>query len=118
MQIRGHVFLVTGAASGLGAEVRFADLPIIDEALHWAQQGTATGASARNWSGYGTEVRLPDGLPDWQRTLITDPQTSGGLLVACSAETEAQVLAEFRQHGFDAARRIGRMVAGQGVTVL
>ena len=76
-----------------------------------------TGASARNWSGYGSEMRLPEGAPDWQRALITDPQTSGGLLVACSADTEAAVLAEFRKQGFDAACRIGRMVAGQGVTV-
>ena len=57
------------------------------------------------------------GMPDWQRALLTDPQTSGGLLVSCSADTEAEVLAEFRKQGFDSARRIGRMVAGQGVSI-
>jgi selenide, water dikinase len=115
--LAGHLLEIC-RGSGLGAELRFADLPLIDEAQRWAEQGTVTGASARNWSGYGKEVRLPEGAPDWQRALITDPQTSGGLLVACSAQTEAQVLAEFRKHGFDAARRIGRMVAGQGITVI
>jgi len=114
--LAGHLLEIC-RGSRLGAKVRFADLPIIDEALHWAQQGTVTGASARNWSGYGKEVRLPEDAPDWQRALITDPQTSGGLLVACAPDTEAQVLAEFRKHGFDTACCIGQMVAGQGVTV-
>ena len=114
--LAGHLLEIC-RGSGLGANVRFDDLPIIEEALHWARQGTVTGASARNWTGYGSEIRLPEGAPAWQRALITDPQTSGGLLVACSAETEAEVRAEFRKHGFDAACRIGTMVAGQGVTV-
>ena len=114
--LAGHLLEIC-RGSGLGASVRFADLPVIDEARHWAQQGTVTGASARNLTGYGSEIRLPEGAPAWQRALITDPQTSGGLLVACSADSEATVLAEFRKQGFDAACRIGRMVAGQGVTV-
>ena len=114
--LAGHLLEIC-RGSGLGANVRFDDLPIIEEALHWARQGTVTGASERNWSGYGSEIRLPASMPAWQRALLTDPQTSGGLLVACSAETEAEVRAEFRKHGFDAACRIGTMVAGQGVTV-
>ncbi len=114
--LAGHLLEIC-RGSRLGAQVRFADLPVIEEALQWAKQGTVTGASARNWSGYGKEVRLPAGMSDWQRALITDPQTSGGLLVACSADSEAAVLAVFRKQGFDAACRIGRMVAGQGVTV-
>ena len=114
--LAGHLLEIC-RGSKLGANVRFADLPIIEEALHWARQGTATGASGRNWSGYGKEIRLPEGMPDWQRALLTDPQTSGGLLVACAADTQAEVLAEFRKQGFDTACRIGRMVAGQGVGV-
>ena len=115
--LAGHLLEIC-RGSRLGASVRFGDLPIIDEALAWAKQGTVTGATDRNWSGYGSEVRLPAGAPDWQRALITDPQTSGGLLVACAADTEAEVLAEFWKHGFDAACRIGEMVAGRGITVV
>ncbi len=115
--LAGHLLEIC-RGSKLGAKVRFAELPIIEEALHWAQQGTVTGASARNWSGYGNEVRLPEGMPDWQRALLTDPQTSGGLLVACAPDTEAQVLAEFSRHGFADARRIGTMVTEQGITVI
>jgi selenide, water dikinase len=114
--LAGHLLEIC-RGSGLGASVRFADLPVIEEARQWAAQGTVTGASARNWTGYGSEIRLPEGAPAWQRALITDPQTSGGLLVACSADSEAAVLAEFRKQGFAAACRIGRMVAGQGVSV-
>lgn len=114
--LAGHL-LEMCRGSKLGAQVRFADLPLIEEALHSARQGTVTGASARNWAGYGKEIRLPEGMPEWQRALLTDPQTSGGLLVACAADCEAEVLAEFRKQGFDAACRIGLMVAGQGVSV-
>jgi selenide,water dikinase len=114
--LAGHLLEIC-RGSGLGASVHFDQLPIIDEALAWAREGTKTGATDRNWSGYGKDIRLPAGAPDWQRVLITDPQTSGGLLVACAADTEAEVLAEFRRQGFDAACRIGRMVAGQGISV-
>jgi selenide,water dikinase len=72
----------------------------------------ATGASDRNWKGYGQDVSLPAGTPEWQRKLITDPQTSGGLLVACSPDVEKAVLAEFTKHGFAQARRIGSLRAG------
>jgi selenide,water dikinase len=114
--LAGHLLEIC-RGSKLGAKLRFDDLPLIAEALAWAREGTKTGASERNWSGYGREVILPEGMPDWQRVLITDPQTSGGLLVACAAEAEAEVLAEFARQGFDAARRIGRMTAGAGLSV-
>jgi selenide,water dikinase len=115
--LAGHLLEIC-RGSRLGAQLRFADLPVIEEAMHWARQGTLTGASERNWGGYGKEIRLPEAMPGWQRALLTDPQTSGGLLVACAIDTEAQVLAEFSSQGFAYARRIGNMVAGQGVTVL
>jgi len=114
--LAGHLLEIC-RGSGLGANLRFADLPVIDEARQWAEQGTVTGATERNWTGYGSEIRLAPGAPEWQRALLTDPQTSGGLLIACSADTEGAVLAEFTKHGFDSARRIGQMVAGQGVGV-
>jgi selenide,water dikinase len=114
--LAGHLLEIC-RGSKLGAAVRFDDLPLIDEALAWAREGTRTGATDRNWNGYGKDIRLRAGAPDWQRVLITDPQTSGGLLVACAAGAEAEVLAEFKRQGFDAACRIGQMVAGQGVSV-
>jgi selenide,water dikinase len=115
--LAGHL-LEMCRGSRLGAQLRFADLPLIEEALLWAREGTVTGASARNWSGYGAEVQLPEGAPAWQQALLSDPQTSGGLLVACAADSVAEVLAEFGRCGFIDARPIGSMVAGQGLRVL
>ena len=109
--LAGHLLEIL-RGSKLGAEIRFDDLPLIAEALDWAKQGTKTGATDRNWQGYGKDVRLPAGAPDWQRAIVTDPQTSGGLLVACAPESEKEVLAEFAKRGFTEARTIGRLSAG------
>ncbi len=109
--LAGHLLEIL-RGSKLAGEIRFADLPLIAEAVQWAQQGTKTGASERNWKGYGQSVQLAPGAPDWQRVLITDPQTSGGLLVACAPEAEREVLGEFRRCGFAGARTMGRLAAG------
>ena len=110
--LAGHL-LEMCRGSRLGAEVRFDSLPIIAEALDWVKQGVATGASERNWKGYGPEVALPAGFPEWKRKLLTDPQTSGGLLVSCSASAADSVLAEFRKQGFAEACMIGSVQSGK-----
>jgi len=116
--LAGHLLEIL-RGSKLAGEIRFDALPLIAEALAWAQQGTKTGATDRNWKGYGQDVRMPEGAPDWQRTIVTDPQTSGGLLVACAPESEKAVLAEFSQRGFAEARTIGRLFSGAArLTVL
>src|SRR6266702_2423682 len=109
--LAGHLLEIC-RGSKLGAEIRFDDLPVLPEALEWVKEGTATGASDRNWKGYGHEVRMPAGAPDWKRKLVSDPQTSGGLLVACAPTAEKRVVEEFLRQGFPLARRIGSMRAG------
>jgi selenide,water dikinase len=109
--LAGHLLEIC-RGSKLRAEIRFDDLPVLSEALEWVKEGTATGASDRNWKGYGHEVRMPAGAADWQRKLISDPQTSGGLLVACAPAAEQRVVEAFRREGFSGARRIGAMRAG------
>jgi selenide,water dikinase len=109
--LAGHL-LGMARGSGLAAEVRFDDVPLVAEALEWAQRGVATGASDRNWNGYGRDVVLPAGAPGWVRKLLTDPQTSGGLLVACAPDAERAVLEAFAEGGFAEARTIGRLAAG------
>src|SRR6266478_877839 len=106
--LAGHLLGIL-RGSRLSGEVKFDALPVIPEALEWAKQGIATGASERNWQGYGHEVQLPAGFPDWKKKLLTDPQTSGGLLVATSSA--AQVLEIFKKQGFEAST-IGRLSAG------
>ena len=115
--LAGHLLEIC-RGSKLGAEVRFDSLPILPEALDWVKRGIATGASDRNWKGYGHEVRLPESFPDWKRKLITDPQTSGGLLVACSPELEEQVIEQLRKEGFSYAARIGAMKAGEASVMI
>ena len=116
--LAGHLLGVC-RGSKLTAEVSFDSVPLLPEATEWARQGVATGASERNWKSYGREVRLPEKFPDWKRKLLTDPQTSGGLLVACAPELEEEVLAEFREDGFVHAARIGTLKAGEpGLSVV
>jgi selenide, water dikinase len=113
--LAGHLLEIC-RGSGLAAEVTFDALPVIGEALEWVKQGVATGASERNWKGYGHEVEFSG--DEWKRKLLSDPQTSGGLLVACAPEAERDVLAIFRQQGFAEARTIGRLSPGRpGLTV-
>jgi selenide,water dikinase len=107
--LAGHLLEIC-RGSRLGAEVEFDAIPIIREALDWAKQGVATGASERNWKGYGHEVEFQG--DEWKRKMLSDPQTSGGLLVACDASSKDAVLAEFRKQGFAEARVIGRLSAG------
>ena len=93
------------------------EVPVIEAASRFAAEGVVTGASARNWAAYGTDVAWAPGGPEWQRHLLTDPQTSGGLLVSCSPDALEGVLSTFNQAGFAAAAAIGGMQArapGQG----
>ncbi|ADE11548.1 selenide, water dikinase SelD [Sideroxydans lithotrophicus] len=116
----GHLLEVC-RGSKLGAELDFDALPFLPAALKLAEQGYSTGAADRNWSSYGAEVELPQGFPEWQRKLLCDPQTSGGLLVACAAGEADKVLSMFHEQGFDAACIIGRMFSEQpqvGIRVL
>ncbi len=116
--LAGHLLEVC-RGSKLAAEVRLDALPVIPEALEWLKQGVVTGASDRNWNGYGHDVVLPAGAPAWVQKLVSDPQTSGGLLVACEPAAEKNVLAEFAHRGFSDARTIGRFAAGPAkVTIL
>ena len=107
----GHLLEVC-RGSRLGAEIRFDALPILPAALDLARQGFGPGAIERNWAGYGRQVVLPQAMPEWQKKLLCDPQTSGGLLAACSKDAVTKVLEVFRRQGFNYAVRIGNMTAG------
>jgi len=107
----GHLLEIC-RGSGVGARVRMNDVPILTAARHVAQAGYVTGASARNWASFGVDVDLPASIEPWQKNLLTDPQTAGGLLVACSPAVADRVLALFARDGFGDARVIGELVSG------
>ena len=94
------------------ATVRFDEVPLIAEARTLVQQGIATGASTRNWASYGESVELEAGADLWHQKMLTDPQTSGGLLVSCAADEVGQVLAAFHETGFESAAAIGSLHQG------
>jgi selenide,water dikinase len=100
-------------ARGSNATVRLQldRVPLIAGVRDLAGQGMVTGASGRNWAAYGHEVRLGSALQPVDQALLSDPQTSGGLLVACAPEAVDAVLAVFRAQGFDAAAEVGEIVA-------
>jgi selenide,water dikinase len=102
----------------LGMELRMDDIPLLPGVLELAAQGMVTGASGRNWASYGAEVSLPAHISAAQQALLSDPQTSGGLLVSCDPATADEVLACFHRQGFADARVIGRMQTGSGVAII
>ncbi len=115
--LAGHTLeLARGSKTNL--EIDYASVPLLPGVRELAAKGTVTGASGRNWLGYGKDVTIPQGFADEDLALITDPQTSGGLLVSCDPADVPQVLAIFKQHGFDEAAAIGRVVAGPGKLVV
>ncbi len=111
--LAGHL-LEMARGAGCGAELDWAAVPLFEGVRGLADHGFVTGASARNWDGYGAQVALPAGFAAVERALLTDPQTSGGLLVACAPEAGDAVLALFARHGFAEAAVVGRMTAAGG----
>jgi selenide,water dikinase len=104
--LAGHaVELARG--SDCTVQIDWARVPLLDGVRELALQGMVTGASGRNWSGYGHEVSLAAGFAAVDQTLLSDPQTSGGLLVSCAPGAVTEVMEIFRQHGFNAAAIIG-----------
>ncbi len=98
--------------SKLTAHIHYASLPWIHGVLELTSAGVYTGASARNWASYGAAVQLAGHLPNTARTLLTDPQTSGGLLVSCTPSAVNEVLDLFHSDGFEQACVIGEMMHG------
>jgi len=107
----GHLISMC-RASGVQARISWKSVPLLDNVAALAEAGCITGASDRNWASYGDFVRMDGTLSNIARPLLTDPQTSGGLLVSCSAAAAPAVIDTFRRHGGEHAAIIGTMVNG------
>jgi selenide, water dikinase len=107
----GHA-LEMARGSNLALVIRADDLPLLSQAASLAQQRFVTGASVRNWESYGDGVILPSELPEWRRHLLTDPQTSGGLLIACAPERAEAISHMIVAAGYPHARIVGHVEAG------
>jgi len=115
--ILGHA-LEMARGSNAGIALDYSALPFLNQAEHLAQAGFVTGASTRNWASYGHGVQLPDDYPLWKQQLLTDPQTSGGLLVSCAPQEGERLLGSIRAAGYPSARIVGKVTDDAGrVTV-
>ncbi len=115
--ILGHA-LEMARGSNAGIALDYSALPFLNQAEHLAQAGFVTGASTRNWASYGHGVQLPDDYPLWKQQLLTDPQTSGGLLVSCAPQEAERLLNSIRAAGYPSARIVGKVTDDAGrVTV-
>ena len=112
--LAGHA-LEVARGSNTVVEIDWTQVPLIDGVEALAAAGLVTGASGRNWTGYGAQVQLPDGFGSVRQALLSDPQTSGGLLVSCSPEAADAVLATFAAHGFAQAAVVGRVLDAGGL---
>jgi selenide,water dikinase len=108
----GHL-LEIAKGSKVVATLDWKSIPLLPGAQDFAAEGIATGASGRNWAGYGSRIRLGARIGDTEKAILTDPQTSGGLLVACAPEACEEVLGIFRSEGFDQAAIVGDVLAGE-----
>jgi selenide,water dikinase len=108
--LAGHA-LEMARGCQLTVQLNMSQVPLLLGVRELAQQGLLTGASSRNWSAYGNEIEMASSLNAIDQALLSDPQTSGGLLVACTPETVAEVLTVFHQHGFEQACEVGEISA-------
>ena len=96
-------------ASGVELKINLDEVPFLEGARELAEQGFITGASGRNWNAISEYIELADSLTEVDRALLTDPQTSGGLLLAVSPDAVEDVLALFAADGFSRAKVIGEV---------
>jgi selenide,water dikinase len=111
--LAGHA-LELARGAGCTVQIDWRAVPLLPGVRDLAARGFVTGASGRNWAGYGHDVGLPANFGAAEQALLSDPQTSGGLLVSCALAALDDVLAVFRRHGFDAAQVVGRVLPLQG----
>ena len=111
--LAGHA-LELARGAGLTAVIEWSKVPLLEGVEAMVAEGFVTGASGRNWEGYGSDVELAEGLPAGAQTLLSDPQTSGGLLVSCAPEAVDAVMGVFRTEGFVQAAVVGSVEAGPG----
>ena len=111
--ILGHL-LEMAKGSNTSAKLDWTAIPLLPGAMEFAREGISTGASGRNWTGYGERITLGGNMGEAEKVLLTDPQTSGGLLAACAPSSVEEVLKIFRSEGFDQAAVVGEIVDGHG----
>ena len=104
--------------SKVSLRIKASSVPLLTQAQSLVEQGFVTGASHRNWESCAGSVSAQDDLPLWMRHLLTDAQTSGGLLVSCERSASADLLSNIRERGYHRASLIGVVETGDGRVII
>jgi selenide,water dikinase len=112
----GHAFEMA-EASGVAFRIEASRVPILEGALEYVAQGARTGGESRNRHAWQEKTTFQDGIADELASVLFDPQTSGGLLVAASPEQGRELERQFSLSHLT-LWRIGEVIEGQGITVV
>lgn len=115
--ILGHS-LEMAQGSNVEIDIYYSKIPFLKEAQALAKDGCFTGASRRNWDSYGEYIVLPENYPDYKRFLLTDPQTSGGLLLSVAPDKADGIVAFGKSQGYPLSTIIGEVHAGSPRVVI
>ena len=97
-------------ASGVGARLRFGDIPFMDGVFDLIESGIAPGGSYRNLSSAEAYTKWADGLYENAPILLADAQTSGGLLISVASEKASELVSELEASGVQPRAVIGDIV--------
>ncbi len=101
----GHLLEIC-EGSNLNAELDYNTIPKIEGVEEYIRKGSIPGGTRRNWAAYGARVGE---ISEYQKALLCDPQTSGGLLVAVEDSAIDDFLQTAKEHGYDNLQSIGRL---------
>ncbi|MGI8581034.1 MAG: selenide, water dikinase SelD [Chitinophagaceae bacterium] len=107
----GHL-IEMAEGSSLGAVIDFENVPlIIDDLKNYVDQKCVPGGTIRNWESYGDKI---GDISDYQKTILVDPQTSGGLLISVEGDSIEKVKQILSEQGIEFIKPIGRFIKSQG----
>ena len=97
-------------ASAVAARVTASHVPLLDGARELAEQGIAPGGTQRNLSSLDGLVKWHPSIDEYTRVLLSDAQTSGGLLIAVAADRLDRLLGEIERAGVESRAVVGEIV--------
>lgn len=108
----GHL-IEMAEGSGLSAELYYSSIPVLDGVPGYLQERIVPDATYRNWNSYSTLVSFEKGMNVMQAfSLLPDPQTNGGLLIAVNEGSLAEVKGVLNSVGLEAfTNPIGRFIS-------
>ena len=117
--LAGHL-IEMAEGSGLSAEINYAQVPVMAGVKEYLAQRIVPDATYRNWNAYNNKISFGPGVDVMEAfSLLPDPQTNGGLLIAVDAGAKDEVIKLFTQNGLEAfVVPIGRMVAKEEKVIL